>query len=121
MRWFALGLLCLCLVSWYRVTVSDGGLHEVARLEQAVAVQRAENERLSERNRQLAAEVRDLKQGLAALEERARADLGLVAAGEQYYQVSPAASSPAAAPKPALPSLGPPDVVRELPTRTAAR
>ncbi len=121
MRWFALGLLCLCLVSWYRVAVSDSGLQEVARLEQAVAAQQAENGRLAERNRQLAAEVRDLKQGLAALEERARADLGLVAAGEQYYQVSPTPASPVVAPQPGLPSRGPPDVVRELPTRTAAR
>jgi len=45
---------------------------------------------LVERNRQLAAEVRDLKTGLAALEERARSELGMIASNETYYQVVPA-------------------------------
>ena len=49
-----------------------------------------------ERNRQLAAEVRDLKTGIAALEERARSDLGMIAGNETFYQVVPA--KPAAAP-----------------------
>ena len=51
--------------------------------------QRAEDERLAERNRQLAAEVRDLKSGFGALEERARSDLGMIATNETFYQVVP--------------------------------
>ncbi len=49
----------------------------------------AENQQLVERNQQLAAEVRNLKQGFEALEERARSELGLIAANETYYQVVP--------------------------------
>jgi len=48
-----------------------------------------ENEQLTDRNRQLAAEVRDLKTGMDALEERARSDLGMIARNETFYQVVP--------------------------------
>ena len=65
-------------------------MREVARLTRAVATQRGENEQLGERNRQLAAEVRDLKTGMDALEERARSDLGMIARNETFYQVVPA-------------------------------
>jgi len=71
-------------------------VREVVRLKGAVATQQTENARLTERNGQLAAEVRDLKQGYAALEERARNDLGMIAGNETYYQIVPAA--PAAVP-----------------------
>ncbi len=50
---------------------------------------RNENERLKERNRTLAAEVRDLKEGRAAIEERARTDLGMVGSNETFFQVVP--------------------------------
>ena len=59
----------------------------VAELEQRVEAQRDENRRLAERNNALGAEVRDLKSGLDAVEERARAELGLIRAGENFYMV----------------------------------
>ena len=59
----------------------------VAELEQRVEAQRDENRRLAERNDALGAEVRDLKSGLDAVEERARAELGLIRAGEKFYMV----------------------------------
>src|SRR5207302_1753303 len=68
----------------------ENGVREVERLERAVATQRADNEQLAERNQQLAAEVRDLKTGMDALEERARSDLGMIARNETFYQVVPA-------------------------------
>ena len=70
----------------YRLWLSDEGLRDVWSLERAVEEQRAENAVLAERNAQQKAEVADLKQGLTALEERAR-DLGMVAKNETYYQV----------------------------------
>jgi cell division protein FtsB len=87
MKWLAAALAVALLVLQYRVWFSGDGVHEVARLRQAVAAQRAENEQLSDRNRQLAAEVRDLKTGMDALEERARSDLGMIARHETFYQV----------------------------------
>ena len=90
MKWLAAALLVAVILLQYRMWLSEDGVHEVARLRQAVDVQRAENEQLAERNRQLAAEVRDLKTGMEALEERARSDLGMIARNETFYQVVPA-------------------------------
>lgn len=90
MRWFIAALAVLALLLQYRIWASPGGVREVMRLEAAVEAQRSENEKLLARNRLLSAEVRDLKQGFAAVEERARAELGLIAANETYYQVVPA-------------------------------
>lgn len=89
MRWFIAALAMLVLLLQYRIWMSPDGAREVRRLEQAVAAQAGENEQLRTRNEQLAAEVRDLKQGLDAVEERARSDLGLIAPNETYYQVVP--------------------------------
>lgn|SRR5690606_23485396 len=113
MKWFLGILVALVLALQYRIWIARDGYREVLQLRDAVAAQRTENERLQERNRQLAAEVRDLKQGFAALEEQARSELGLIASNETYYQVVP--PQPAAAPTaPAAPAAEPP-------LRTAAR
>jgi cell division protein FtsB len=100
MKWLAASLLAALLLLQYRLWLSGDGVREVWRLRSAVAVQQSENARLAERNRQLAAEVHDLKQGYAALEERARSDLGMVAGNETFYQVVPQKSvaNPAASP-----------------------
>ncbi len=59
------------------------------RLEQRVESQAQENEALAQRNRELRAEVEDLRQGLGAVEERARSELGLIKEDEEFYQVVP--------------------------------
>lgn len=59
----------------------------VAELEQRVEAQREENGELAARNDALAAEVTDLKSGLEAVEERARAELGLIREGEEFFLV----------------------------------
>jgi cell division protein FtsB len=89
MKWLGAALVAVVLVLQYRLWVSEDGVRELRRLEDAVAAQRAANTMLEERNRQLAAEVADLKQGLTALEERARSELGMVARHETFYQVVP--------------------------------
>lgn len=100
MKWLAISLLVALLLLQYRLWMSADGVHEVWRLGAAVSAQQAENARLAERNRQLGAEVRDLKQGYAALEERARTDLGMVAGNETFYQVVPQKAA-VGGPKPA--------------------
>src|SRR5215472_9063499 len=105
MKWLAAALAVVVVLLQYRIWVSDNGVRQVQRLKQAVAAQQAEDAQLTDRNRQLAAEVRDLKTGMAALEERARSDLGMISRNETFYQVVPA--RPAGAPA--------------SPTRTAAR
>lgn len=61
------------------------------QLEKELVAQRAENQKLLERNRALQAEVEDLKKGLAAIEERAREELGMIRHDETFYQVVPGA------------------------------
>jgi cell division protein FtsB len=87
MKLILAALLAAFLLLQYRLWVSDEGMREVWHLADAVAGQRAENELLAERNAQIRAEVADLKLGVTALEERARNDLGMVAANETFYQV----------------------------------
>ncbi len=89
MKWLAAALAVAVILLQYRVWFSEDGVHALSRLQLAVATQRGENEQLAERNHQLAAEVRDLKTGMDALEERARSDLGMIARGETFYQVVP--------------------------------
>ena len=87
MRWLIWLLVVLLLLLQYRLWVGDGSLAEVWDLYQQVELQRDENERLSERNQALEAEVKDLKQGLEAIEERAREELGMIKDGETFYQI----------------------------------
>jgi len=99
MRIFAALLAITLILLQGRLWLSDRGLREVSGLEAAVNAQRAANREQSERNRQLGAEVANLKSGLTALEERARSELGMVAASETFYQVvrvnTPAPAAPA--------------------------
>jgi cell division protein FtsB len=89
---------CLVLLQ-YRLWVSDQGEREIWRLTQAVEAQTAANAEQRERNGQLLAEVTDLKVGLAALEERARSELGMVGDSETFYQiVTPGTQAPPAPP-----------------------
>jgi cell division protein FtsB len=87
MKFVVATLLAALLLLQYRLWVSDEGMREVWHLRQAVENQAAENAVLVERNAQMRAEVADLKQGLTAVEERARNDLGMIAANETFYQV----------------------------------
>lgn len=86
-RLIALLLLALLVALQVKLWAGSGGLAEVRQLEQTVARQRAENEELLRRNEALAAEVDDLKRGQAAIEERARAELGMIKPGETLYRV----------------------------------
>jgi len=98
MRIFAAILCIAIMLLQYRVWVSDHGLREVARLSAAVEAQAASNAEQRARNRQLVAEVDDLKGGLTALEERARSELGMVGNSETFYQVVTAGTPPPPAP-----------------------
>ena len=82
-------LVLLQLKMWF----GEGGFRDVQRLEQRVEEQAMENEMLAQRNRELQAEVEDLRQGLEAVEERARSELGLIKEDEEFYQVVPGQKS----------------------------
>jgi cell division protein FtsB len=91
MRFLMIVLAVVLVLLQARLWLSNGGLREVWRLEAEVTRRMEDNGRLAARNSALEAEVRDLKQGLAAAEERARTDLGMIHSGETFYQIAPAA------------------------------
>lgn len=89
-RWLQLVLVALvALLAFlqYRLWWGEGGRRSVADLRQQVDQQAHGNEGLQQRNAALAAEVEDLKSGEAAVEERARSELGMIKPGETFYRV----------------------------------
>ena len=88
MKWFALALLVLLVLSQFRLWFAEeGSLAELHRLQREIERQEAQNTSLRERNAQLEQEVLELQQGLETVEERARQDLGMIREGETYYQI----------------------------------
>jgi cell division protein FtsB len=82
------GLLgALILLIQVPLWLGKGGWLRVAEVDRQVSAQRDKNGQLEARNTALEAEVRDLKQGLEAIEERARYELGMIKPGEVFFQV----------------------------------
>ncbi|MEZ5564393.1 MAG: septum formation initiator family protein [Gammaproteobacteria bacterium] len=78
-------LVVLFMLLQIRLWASDDGFREVSQLSTMIDKQAADNVRLSQRNQRLEAEVVELRKGKGAVEERARADLGLIGPNETFY------------------------------------
>jgi cell division protein FtsB len=87
MRGLIVALAALLLLLQYSLWFGRGGMRDVANLREQIAAQEAENAKLDARNNALLAEVMDLKQGLDAIEEIARSEMGMVRQGEVFFQV----------------------------------
>ena len=98
MRLLVLALILALVLLQGRLWLSNDGLREVWRLDAQVLERSEENRDLAARNAALEGEVLDLKRGLAAAEERARTELGMVAEGETFYQSTPSQGPPPADP-----------------------
>lgn len=80
-------LAALFLALQYKLWFQHGGISEVLQLKQAIVKQINDNNELTQENAVLTAEIQDLKNGQAAIEEHARNDLGMVKPGEVFYQI----------------------------------
>ncbi len=80
-------LVALIVLVQYPLWLGKGGWLRVWDVDRQVETQVARNASLEGRNAALDAEVRDLKQGVDALEERARYELGMVRPDEVFFQV----------------------------------
>jgi cell division protein FtsB len=89
MRTLAYTLAAFILLLQYPLWFGKGGWLRVWSLERQLEEQRQANAALTGRNSALDAEVRDLKQGIEAIEERARYELGLIKQDEVFFQVVP--------------------------------
>ncbi len=98
MKWIIALLIGLLLILQYRLWVGDGGIPEVLKLQDEVTIVKQHKSKLEERNRELDAEVADLKQGIDAIEERARSELGMIGKDETFYQIVPSTQTNQATP-----------------------
>lgn len=80
-------LVLLLAFLQYRLWVGEGSLAEVNNLKDEIGSLQQELVILRKRNDALQAEVKDLRSGQAAIEERARSELGMIKEGETFYQV----------------------------------
>ena len=87
MRWPTWVLIAVITLLQYPLWLGKGGWLRVWDVDQQLTAQRQVNQALEARNAGLDAEVRDLKSGMDAVEERARYELGLVKNGEVFVQV----------------------------------
>ena len=87
LRWVALFLVLVLIALQVKLWSGTGGVHGVETLRAAVKKQGEDNDKLTQRNQALGADVGDLKHGEQAVEARARAELGLIKPGETFYQV----------------------------------
>lgn len=89
MRWATVALAALLLLVQAELWFGKSGLPYVMLLDKQLGEQRGLNDAARTRNAQMSAEVSDLKEGLEMVEEKARAELGMVKPNEILVQVAP--------------------------------
>ncbi|EGR2794884.1 cell division protein FtsB [Vibrio navarrensis] len=87
MRLFILVLTLLFALLQYTLWFGKNGVSDYYATERDIEVQQQVNSKLQSRNSEMYAEIDDLKQGLDAIEERARHELGMVKEGETFYRL----------------------------------
>ena len=87
-RFIPLILLALLLLFQAQLWIGRGSLPSVQELQQRLDKQRVQNAQVQLANEQLADEVRDLREGLEMVEEKARSELGMVKPNEIFVQIS---------------------------------
>ncbi|MGR5362090.1 cell division protein FtsB [Vibrio mediterranei] len=82
-------LVLLVVFSWLQYTLWFGknGIVDFNQVESEIQVQQQVNQNLQTRNNEMFAEIDDLRQGLDAIEERARHELGMIQDGETFYRI----------------------------------
>ncbi|MEQ8314122.1 MAG: septum formation initiator family protein [Gammaproteobacteria bacterium] len=81
------GLAIVVIVFQYQLWIGEDSVRELNFLEEELAAQQEVNDELQARNRLLEIEVIDLKNGLEAVEERARSELGMIGEDETFYLI----------------------------------
>jgi len=87
MRWLTLIFIALIAALQYPLWLGKGSWLRVWEVDRESTQQKEVNQKLKARNASLDAEVRDLKQGYEAIEERARSELGMIKRDEIFFQV----------------------------------
>ena len=101
MRWLSVALIALLVLLQYPLWLGKGGWLRVWDVDHQLQQQKEDNKKLEVRNAGLDAEVRDLKQGYDAIEERARFELGMIKQDEVFVQIPEKAVTGQSSEKPA--------------------
>jgi cell division protein FtsB len=105
-RWLALLFVVLIAALQYPMWLGKGSWLQVRETDRQLALQREANAKLKQRNEALDADVRDLKTGTEAVEERARSELGMMRSDEVFFQLQPGGGAPKVQVAPALEAPG---------------
>ena len=82
----SIGIVLAVLLA-YTLALGKGGLLDMWNMQRDISAQQEQNQRLQQRNRELAGEIVNLQKGTEAIEERARSDLGLIKPDEVFVQI----------------------------------
>tara|TARA_B100000508_G_scaffold123935_1_gene106941 strand:+ start:298 stop:600 length:303 start_codon:yes stop_codon:yes gene_type:complete len=85
MKFLALLLVLLLVVMQVNVWLTKDGYSRLAEIKELIQDQQKENNEMVSRNSQLKEEIKDLKDGYSAIEEKAREDIGMIKEGEEFY------------------------------------
>ena len=101
-------LIAVLVFLQYLLWIAEDGVRQTYALRVAIQAQTEENAELNERNRALEADVKDLKSGLMAIEERARSEMGMIRRDETFYRLLEQPPKPVAPAKPSIATTKPP-------------
>ena len=85
MKFIALLLVFLLVMMQVNIWLTKDGYSRVAEIKELIQDQQKENNAMVSRNSQLKEEIKDLKDGYSAIEEKAREDIGMIKEGEEFY------------------------------------
>ena len=85
MKFIALLLVLLLVMMQVNIWLTKDGYSRVAEIKELIQDQQKENNEMVSRNSQLKEEIKDLKDGYSAIEEKAREDIGMIKEGEEFY------------------------------------
>jgi cell division protein FtsB len=80
-------LIAIVVFLQYLLWIAEDGVRQTYALRVSIQAQTEENAELTERNRALEADIHDLKNGLMAIEERARSEMGMIRPDETFYRI----------------------------------
>ncbi len=85
MKFIALLLVLFLVMMQVNIWLTKDGYSRVAEIKELIQDQQKENNEMVSRNSQLREEIKDLKDGYSAIEEKAREDIGMIKEGEEFY------------------------------------
>jgi len=88
MKFITLLFVLLLLIMQVNIWLTKDGYSRIVEIKELMQNQRQENDEMASRNSQLKEEIKDLKDGYAAIEEKARGDIGMIKEGEEFYLIT---------------------------------